>query len=163
MDLSRLLDPGLIITGIAAVIAFGWGSGQWKGRGTWLRHLLLASWVASALTIATNPDMPTMVFVAASMDFIVAFASVMLLAKDNTRNDARTVGAISLALMPAHLAVSVCQGLTYGGWPLYAAACNGAFIIQCLVVRGWLDGLGRTFAGFLGRLRRLPLLRFRGR
>jgi hypothetical protein len=163
MDLTRLIDVGLIVTGPAAVAAFGWGKERWPGSGRWLRHLLLMSWVASAFCAASVANMATVVLVAVLIDAAIAFAAVAVLTNDRTRNDARTVGVISLALMPAHLTVSIYEGLTYQGWALYAGGCNAAFIAQCLIMRGWLDGLGRTIAGFFGRVRSLPLLRFRGR
>lgn len=153
--MDRLLDPGLILTGIAVLVAFGWG------RGTWLRNLLLMSWAATVAGVAMGADMPAIVFTAAMMDFIVAGTSAIIVMNDHSRDDARTVGVISIALMPAHLCVSIYEGLTYEGWVLYAGACNAAFVAQCLIVRGWLDGLGRAIARFFGRLRRLPFVRVR--
>lgn len=163
MDLARLIDPGIIITAIAALFAFGWGDGQMKGRGKWLRHLLLVSWAASALARASGADMASTVLVAGVMDLAIVFGALFVFINDPHRHDARAVGGLSLALMPAHWIVSLSGGLTYWPWVLYAVACNAAFVAQCLIVRGWLNGLGRAVARFVDRVGPVSLFRGWGR
>jgi hypothetical protein len=165
-------DIGILITAIAAVLAFGrgWdrraGRFNWRrenGRPGWMRHVLLVAWATGAIATLADQPMSAVVFLTTVMDFVIAGVAVVVSMNDPTRVDARTTGVISLALMPAHLTVSANNGLPASAWTLYAAACNGAFVVQCLITGGWLDGVGRSIDRFLGRLRRLPLLRFRGR
>jgi hypothetical protein len=100
---------------------------------------------------------------AAILDLFIGFVAVVISTIDPTRLDARIVGGISICLMPAHSVVSFGHGLSDIGWIVYAATCNGAFVVQCLVTGGWLDGMGRGVSRFLSRFRGLPFLRFRGR
>jgi hypothetical protein len=156
------LDIGLLITAIAALLAFGRGWGD-LGRVGWMRQTLVVAWLSGGLAILTEQPMPTVVFLTAMMDFTIAGVAVAILMNDPTRSDARIVGTISLALMPAHFVVSANHGLPSFPWALYAATCNGAFVVQCLITGGWLDGLGRSISSLIGWIRRVPLLRFRGR
>lgn len=156
MDARALIDPGLLITGVAVFIAFGWG------RGRWLRHLLLLSWLATTLGAFIGAEMASVVFTATMMDFIVAGGALVITTHDPNRMDARAIGAISMSLMPAHWVVSMAQGLPHFGWMLYAGACNAGFVLQCLIVRGWLDGVGRSIGRFVGRLVPVSLFRARG-
>lgn len=157
MNLGALLDPGLLICAAAVFVAFGWG------RGVWLRHLLLLSWAASAIGAVMGVQMATIVFNATMMDFFVAGGALIVTTRDPCRFDARTVGGISMALMPAHFIVSMAGGLSDLGWMLYAGACNAAFVLQCLIVRGWLDGVGRSIGRFVGRFLPVSLFRAGGR
>jgi hypothetical protein len=151
MDLGALIDLGILITGIAAFIAFGWGKGRMRGRGKRLRHMLLLAWTAAAIGALMGADMPTAVFIATMMDFTIAGVALAITIHDPCRVDARTVGGISMALMPAHWVVSMAGGVSDFGWALYAGGCNAFFVIQCLIVRGWLDGVGRSIGRFVGR------------
>lgn len=155
--MNALLDPGLWVTGVAVFIAFGWGSG------TWLRHLLLLSWASTAIGAGMGAEMSSIVFNATMMDFFVAGGALIVTMHDPGRIDARTVGGISMALMPAHWTVSMAGGLSDLGWMLYAGACNAAFVLQCLIVRGWLDGVGRSIGRFVGRFLPVSLFRAGGR
>lgn len=62
-----------------------------------------------------------------------------------------------MALMPAHWIMSVSQG--EANWLLYATICNAAFVVQCFIVRGWLDGVGRSVGAFIARLSPVRLFR----
>lgn len=134
------MDIGMVITGFAAfaVLAFG--------RGKWLRHLLFLSWSTVALAVAAGVSMSTVVFTMTILDISIAGAAVIIATHAPPRYDARAVGAVSMALIPAHWAMSITQGAA--DWTLYAAACNAGFVLQCLIVGGWLDGV----ASFLGRV-----------
>jgi hypothetical protein len=157
MNIGALVDPGLLITGAAVFIAFGWG------RGKWLRHLLLLSWVTSVIGAFVGATMSTLVFNAIVMDFVVAGGALIVTTRDPCRIDARMVGGISIALMPAHWVVSWNGGLAAFGWVLYAGACNAGFVLQCLIVRGWLDGVGRGIGRFVGRFVPVSLFHDGGR
>lgn len=150
------MDIGIIITGLAAfaVLAFG--------RGKWLRHLLFLSWSTVALAAASGMAMSTIVFAMTVLDISIAGAAVIIATDNPPRYDARAVGAVSMALIPAHCAMSITQGAA--DWTLYAAACNAGFVLQCLIVGGWLDGLVSGFSRFFGRSSRLHRVReHRGR
>lgn len=149
-----MIDIGILVTGIAAGTAFVWG------RGKWLRHLLLLSWASIAVAATGGAQMSTIVFLMTMMDLIIAGTAVSIVTHDPKRNDARIVGAVSMALMPAHWVVAMTQGEI--DWTLYASAVNAAFVIQCLIVRGWLDGLGRSIARIVSRLRPFRLFGDRG-
>jgi hypothetical protein len=123
----------------------------------------MATWIAGLLVWLTEQPQSVAVFVSTSMDLLIAGGAVIISTRDPSRIDARIVGAISMALMPAHWVVSVGQGIHGWGWTLYAVACNGAFVVQCFIVRGWLDGLGRGLGHFLGRFIPVSLFRTRGR
>ena len=140
-----MIDIGIVITGIAAFIAFIWG------RGRWMRHALFLSWAVVAVIGAIGADKAETVFTLAAMDLAIAGVALFVVTADETRTDAKIVGAISIALMPAHVIMSATHGIA--DWTLYASALNAGFVLQCLIVRGWLDGLGRTARGFFARLR----------
>lgn len=135
-----MIDAGLLITGIAAALAF------LPGRGKWLRHLLVISWLATLLAAAMGASMSSVVFLLTMLDMVIAGAALAITTHNPARYDARVVGAVSMMLMPAHWVMAWSEGAA--NWTLYAAACNGAFVVQCLIVGGWLDGVGRR----LGRL-----------
>ena len=160
--MSVLNIVALLITAVAAGLAFGRGRIE-RGIATWLRQALAIVWTAGAVIIVTEQEMSTAVGMAAFLDLFVGFVAVVISTIDPTRLDARIVGGVSISLMPAHWIVSMGQGLSDTGWIVYAATCNGAFVVQCLVTGGWLDGMGRGVSRFLSRIRGLPFLRFRGR
>lgn len=145
------MDLGLLTTGIFAIVAFGWGKGKWQGRGTWLRRLLLLSWVLVTLEVIAGAYMATLVLTMATIDISIAGAALTISTHDSMRYDARAVGLISMALMPAHWIMSATHGAL--DWTLYASLCNAGFVLQCLIVRGWLDDVGRSTGGFFARLR----------
>ena len=138
-----MMDLGLIVTGIAAAAAF------LLGRGKWLRNLLFISWLMMAVESLMGVSMAGVVFSMTMMDLIIAGAAVAVATNDPTRYDARAVGAISMAMMPAHWVMAATQG--GGNWTLYAAAANAGFVLQCLIVGGWLNGVGRRLGRLVGR------------
>lgn len=149
------MDLGIIATGIAAITAFGWG------RGKFLRNIVLISWIGSAFGWLAGAKMPSVVMFSTIMDFAIAGAALAISTRDHLRYDARIIGGLSMALMPAHWIMAATQGAP--NWGLYAAACNATFIVQCLIVRGWMDGVGRGIGHFFGRGRDIPALRRGGR
>lgn len=145
------MDIGLIATGLAAGIAFGWG------RGKWLRNLLMFSWALVAMQSIMGGSMSSIVFTLTAMDLVIAGAATAVVTNNPVRYDARVVGQISMALMPVHWVMAWSEGAI--DWTTYASVCNFAFIIQCLIVRGWLDGLGRGILHFFTRLHPVHLFR----
>lgn len=150
-----MLDVGILATGIAAALAF------LPGRGKWLRHLLLISWTATAVAATLGVSMAGIVFIMTMLDLVIAAAALTISTHDQSRLDARFVGGVSMALMPLHWVMSWSEG--GASWTLYAAACNAGFILQCLIVGGWLNGVGRGLGRFLHRIRPLHFLRGGGR
>jgi len=146
-----MFDLGILITGAAAGLAFV------PQRGKWLRHLLVISWVGTAVAAAVGVSMSGIVFMIAMFDLIIAGAAVTIATNDPDRVDARFVGGLSMALMPLHWVMAWSQG--NASWLLYASACNGVFVIQCLTVGGWLDGVGRGLGRFFHRFRLVRPLR----
>lgn len=146
-------DVGVLATEAAVLPAFAFG------RGIWLRHLLLISWTMSAAEFLAQTPMATVVFSYTMMDLTIAGAALGRVTHDPARTDAKLIGAVSMALMPAHWIVSAAQG--HVNWPLYAAGCNAGFVLQCLIVGGWLDGLGRRTARFFARLHPVHIFRRR--
>jgi len=138
-----MIDLGLLITGLAAAAAF------LLGRGKWLRNLLFISWLMMAVESLTGVSMAGVVFSMTIMDMIIAGAALAVSTNDPSRYDARAVGAISMAMMPAHWIMAATQG--GGNWVLYAAAANAGFVLQCLIVGGWLNGVGRRLGRLVGR------------
>lgn len=138
-----MVDVGLLVTGVAAAAAF------LMGRGKWLRNLLFISWLMMAVESLMGVSMAGVVFSMTMMDLIIAGAAVAVATNDPTRYDARAVGAISIAMMPAHWIMAA----THGGanWTLYVAAANAGFVLQCLIVGGWLNGVGRRLGRLVGR------------
>lgn len=139
------MDIGILTAGAAAFVAFVWG------RGEWLRHILLLSWIAVSLEALAGVNMATVVFTMASLDLLIAGAALIIATDDPRRKDARIVGGISMALMPAHWIMAITHGQP--NWTMYAIGCNVGFVIQCLIVRGWLDGVGRSIGSFFARVR----------
>ena len=146
-----MFDLGILITGAAAGLAFV------PGRGKWLRHLLVISWAATAIAAGSGVSMAGVVFIMAMCDLVIAGAAVTIATNDPNRIDARFVGGLSMALMPLHWVMAWSQGSA--SWLLYASACNAAFVIQCLTVGGWLDGVGRSLGRFFHRFRPVRSLR----
>lgn len=147
-------DIGLTVTFLAVAPAF------WFGRGKWLRHLLLLSWLTVTLEKIAEIQMATIVFSMTVLDLMIAGAALVVATHDHARYDARVIGSISMALMPGHWVMAATQGA--GSWTLYAAAVNAGFVLQCLVIGGWLDGVGRSIGRLFARLRPVHLFR-RGR
>lgn len=141
------MDIGVLITGIAALAAF------FFGRGKWLRHSLLLSWAIISILAVSDVKMSLVVLTMAVMDLLIAGVAVAIVTNNPLRYDARVIGAGSMVLMPAHFAMSASQG--NADWTLYAAACNAVFVLQCLIVGGWLDGLVGGFSRFFRRMRPL--------
>ena len=141
--MMTMIDFGLIVTGIAAASAF------LLGRGRWLRNLLFISWLMMAVESLMGVSMAGVVFSMTMMDMIIAGAALAVATNDPTRYDARAVGAISMAMMPAHWVMAATQGAP--NWVLYAAACNAGFVVQCLIVGGWLNGVGRRIGRLVNR------------
>ena len=144
-------DPGVTITFPFAAAAL------WKGRGQWLKHLLAIYWTASAILALSQAFMATVVLCYTIFDLSIAGAALLVTMHDPKRYDARWIGGLSMMLMPAHLAMSATHGAA--NWLLYASILNAVFVLQSLILTGWLDGVGRGISGFLGRLRSIPVLR----
>lgn len=138
-----MLDLGILITGAAAALAFI------PGRGKWLRHLLVISWIATAVAAGAGASMAAVVFLLTMLDMTIAGAALVVSTNDPARYDARVVGALSMGMMPAHWVMAWSEGMA--DWTLYASACNAVFVIQCLIVGGWLDGVGRRLGRIFGR------------
>ena len=138
-----MVDAGIIITGVSAAAVF------LTGRGRWLRNLLFISWLMMAVETLMGVSMAGVVFSMTMMDMLIAGAAVAIATNDPTRYDARAVGAVSMAMMPAHWVMAATQGAP--NWMLYAAACNAGFVLQCLIVGGWLNGVGRRIRRLVNR------------
>lgn len=164
-----MFDTGLFVTALALVAAFVPQSDKAtierhaRRSSILLRHVLLLNWLTVTLASLLSQPMPTMVFIAAMNDFIIACTGVVIGIRNPGRVDARAVGMISMALMPAHWWVSMRHGLPEWGWFIYALGQNIAFISQCLIAGGWMDGLGRAAVRFFSRLGPLPGFRGGGR
>lgn len=146
-----MLDIGILVTGMAAALGF------FPRRGKWLRHLLVISWAAVAIAAGAGVTMAGIVFIMAMCDLVIAGAVVVIATNDPNRIDARFVGGLSMALMPGHWAMAWSEG--QADWLIYVSACNAGFVIQCLIVGGWLDGVGRALGRFFHRLRPVRSLR----
>jgi len=121
------------------------------GRCTVLQMMLLASWAGGIVLSMAGVDMAATVFALATADMILALASVAILSVDNARSDARMVGLLSIALFPAHWAMSASSGAA--SWPIYAGCVNAVFVAQCIIVGGFMDGMVARFDSFLVRVR----------
>lgn len=148
-----MTDIGIILTGIIAVACFLFG------RGEWLRHVLLMSWLVTLSESLGGVSRDLTVLTMAVLDLTVAGVALARVTHDPTRRDAQVVGGLSMALMPAHFVISASLGNV--NWTLYASACNLVFILQCLTAGGWLDGMGRGITGFVDRFS--PVRSLRGR
>lgn len=144
-------DLGLAITGLAAVIAFKWG------RGIWLRHVLILAWLVILAFVLSGAVKSEIVFIMAAVDLLIAGTALVVITNDPLRIDAKIVGAISMTLMPMHWIMTVSHGTA--NWTIYASAANAGFVLQCLIVRGWLDGLGSGIIDFVNRFRPVHLPR----
>lgn len=122
--------------------------------------LLLAVWTVPLALLAAEARMATFVFTAAVLNMAIAGVALLIVTRNPARYEARIVGGVSMAIMPAHWIMSVSSG--GADWTIYAAACNIGFAFQCLVAGGWLDGLGRRIGRFFTRLRPVHSLRDRG-
>ena len=148
-------DIGIFITGLAGAGAIVFG------RGTWIRHLLAMAWVMTAIEALAGMTKDAVVFSIAMVDLVIAGAALIRWLEDDTRTDARIIGGVSIALMPAHFVMSASQGAV--PWWLYASICNVAFVLQCLIIGGWLDNVGRSTGRFVARLNPVHLFRRGGR
>lgn len=151
------MDAGLVLTVLALVACLA--RSAVKRRDPTLPCVLLSLWATSLALAAADAQMATFVFTAALLNLAVSGIALALVIRDPGRMDARAVGGLSLAIMPAHFVMSASNGTA--NWTIYAWACNVIYIAQCLVAGGWLDGLGRRVAGLVSRLR--PVSLFRGR
>lgn len=118
---------------------------------------LTLAWSASVALGNVGATMPTFVFAGALVDLLVAGAAVVIATVSPPRIDARTVGGISMALMPLHWTMAWSKG--GADWTTYAVSCNIAFVIQCLTAGGWMDGLGRRARDLVGRVRHVSRVR----
>lgn len=148
-----MIDPGLLITGIAASAAMLFGKGRI------MRRAIFASWLISLITFTFDAPKSVVVLNLSLMDLLIAWASILAVHRNNLRLDARLIGGISLALMPLHFVMSATSG--GANWLLYASVCNAAFVIQCLIVGGWADDVARRVLRFV--LGPLPVFSFRNR
>lgn len=146
-----MIDLGLLITGLAAFAALFFG----KGHVT--RHVLFVAWAIGFATSFLGAPKAGVVLSLAISDLLITGISVIAVHHDDKRVDSRLVGGLSLLLMPAHFAMSASQGAA--SWILYVSCCNAIFVLQCLVVGGWADDLGRRLWSFIHRA--LPILRSR--
>jgi hypothetical protein len=149
------MDYGLVLTG--CITLAGILRCVLRHRDPTLPSVLLSLWGVSFALVGAGARMSTFVFCAATLNMIVAGIALIIVTRKPTRLDARIVGGLSLAIMPAHWVMSVSGGTA--NWTVYALSCNIVFISQCLVAGGWLDGVGRRVAGLFLGLR--PLRRFR--
>ena len=150
------MDYGLVLTGLLA--AAGVVRCALKSRDLSLPCVLVSLWGASLALVAADARMSTFVFCAAMLNMIVSGIALVIVTRHPWRMDARIVGGLSLAIMPAHWIMSVSKG--DGDWTIYALSCNFVFTMQCLVSGGWLDGMGRRAAGLVSGV--WPLYRLRG-
>lgn len=150
-----MIDLGLLVTGVAAAAVF------LTGRGRWLRNLLFISWLMMVVEAFMGVSMAGVVFSMTMMDMLIAGAAVAIATNDPTRYDARAVGVISMAMMPAHWVMAVSNGAP--NWMLYAAACNAGFVLQCLIVGGRLNGVGRRLGRLVNRNGAVRAIRGGGR
>lgn len=150
-----MIDIGLFVTGAAVLLAYH------NGRGVWLRRLLLISWAAMFGATMVGAPMSAVVFLMSIMDGAIAATSLVICTRDPSRYDARAVGMVSMAMMPAHWVMAATHGAP--DWTLYAAACNGGFVFQCLIAGGWLNGVGRGLGRFFPRRHRSNPVRGGGR
>jgi hypothetical protein len=144
-------DPGIFVTGVAGAAAFVFG------RGVWIRHLLAMAWAMVTIEALLGATKDAVVFSIAMVDLIIAGAALIRWLEDDSRVDARIIGGISIALMPAHFIMSASEGAV--SWWLYASICNAAFVLQCLIIGGWLDHVGRSTGRFFARLNPVHLFR----
>lgn len=148
-------DAGIFITGLAGAAAFVFG------KGTWIRHLLAMAWAMTTIEALLGATKDAVVFSLAMVDLIIAGAALIRWLQDDSRTDARIIGGISIMLMPAHFVMSASQGAV--SWWLYASICNAAFVLQCLIIGGWLDHVGRSTGRLVARLNPVHLFRRGGR
>lgn len=149
------MDAGIVATGLVLGATLIWG------RSVRLRVLLALMWLTGFFGYALGADMASLVLAAAMMDLVIVLIATAIVTNDPSRVDARAVGVVSLAMMPAHWIMSATKGAP--DWTAYALACNIGFVLQCLIVGGWLDGVARSARRFLGRIVPVSLFRGRGR
>lgn len=149
------MNIGLTVASLA--VALGVGRAAWEERDVTLPGVLLGVWAVPFGLLAADARMATFVFTAAVLDMVIGAAALLIVTRDPSRYDARVVGGISMAIMPAHWMMSVSNGTA--NWTIYAIACNTAFVAQCLIAGGWFDGMGRRISRFIARLRPVHSLR----
>lgn len=137
-----MVDIGFLVTGAAVC-------GSFSAHGCWLWRVLAASWAASLVVSAMGANMAETVLSMALADLVVASVALTIATFDRSRLDARAIGMTSIAMMPGHWVMSVSHGAP--DWTLYVAASNAGFVFQCLIVGGWLNGVGRRIHRFFGR------------
>ena len=151
------MDPGLVLTALALIACLG--RAAWKRRDPTLPVVLLAMWTTALSLSAADARMATFVFTAALLNLAVSGIALAITIHAPERLDARAVGGLSLVTFTGHFPMSLSNG--GADWTIYAWSCNIIYITQCLVAGGWLDGLGRSIAGFFARLRPVSLFRVR--
>jgi hypothetical protein len=149
------MDLGLTLTAVACALGLGWAVR--KQRDLTLPVMLAALWGASVGLSAAGAKMATFVFTAVMMNLLVGFVALLILIREPNRADARFIGGLAMAIMPAHFIMSATNG--QANWTIYAWSCNIVYILQCLVAGGWLDWLGRSLGGIITRLRPVRGLR----
>lgn len=142
------MELGLAIS--AAAVVLGIGRSLKQRLDLTLPGLLAAVWAVPLGLLAADARMATFVFTAAALNLFVASIALVLVTRDPARIDARLVGGLSMAIMPAHWIMSVSNGTA--DWTIYAWSCNAVFVLQCLVAGGWFDGVGRSFVRLVSRL-----------
>ena len=115
-----------------------------------MRHVLMIAWLVAAMEAFVGVGRSFIVLTLALLDMMIAGTALIRVTHDPTRVDTKTIGGLSMAMMPAHFIMSASLGNV--NWTLYAAACNFVFILQCLTAGGWLDGMGRSIAGIFRRV-----------
>ena len=150
-----VVDIGFLATGAAVLVTFG------AARGNWLWRVLAVSWAASLAVSIMGANMAQTVLTMILMDLTIAAVSLTIATFDRDRYDARAIGMTSIAMMPGHWVMSVSHGAP--DWTLYMAACNGGFVFQCLIVGGWLNGVGRRIHRIFDRRDTSHIVRGGGR
>jgi len=150
-----MTDIGILATGLtaSACIAFG--------RSVWIGRVLFGAWLFGALASLLGAGVSMTVLIAACLDMSIAIVALVRFTQDTSKRDAQMVGAMSMALMPAHFIMAVSHGAA--DWTIYVSAANAIFVLQCLTAGGWLDGVGRGIAGIWHRVHPVRHLRDRGR
>lgn len=148
------MDIGLTITGLALIAAL-----IPKGGSLLMRSALAISWIVTMLSVFGQATMPEIVMTMAALDIFIAMVALRIVTNDNKRYDARVIGGLSMALMPAHWIVAATEGAV--DWTIYAVACNAVFSAQCLIAGGWFDQLGRSIGDIFHRFRPIRSIRDR--
>jgi len=150
-----MIDIGLLTTGLFAAASVTFGRSVWNAR------ILFAAWLVVTLAVCMGMTKSQTVLTMACLDMSIAIVALVRFTQDTSKRDAQMVGAMSMALMPAHFIMAVSHGAA--DWTIYVSAANAIFVLQCLTAGGWLDGVGRGIAGIWHRVHPVRHLRDRGR